>query len=320
MTISTPPIQRVATKIRGGLLSNRQIIEPFHLLTVDVEDWPQSTLNHALPIGKRVVSNTQALLEIMNDAKVTATFFVLGRVAETHPNLAREIAAAGHELGTHGYSHEPIEGIPTARFREELHRSVDLLRQQTGCRVIGHRAADFSISRHSLHLLDCLMDEGLVYDSSIFPIHHPRYGVPEAPRVPHLVLSKSRSTLIEFPPATLKLQRLTLPVAGGGYFRLFPYWLTKFALKRIQGEGSLATCYMHPYELDIAEKEYIPYPLPLRLRWTQFVNRRSVKCKVIRLLKEFRFVTMEQACRLLSRKLKIALDLGKKPVAYGNAI
>ena len=296
-----------------------EMTEPFHLLTVDVEDWPQSTLNHSLPIGHRVVANTRALLELMNDANVYATFFVLGKVAEKHPTLACEIAGAGHELGTHGYSHESIEAIPKARFREELRRSVDLLRQQTGQPVIGHRAADFSISRHSLHLLECLSDEGIIYDSSIFPIYHPRYGIPGAPREPHLVRCMSKSMVVEFPPATLKLRRLAVPVAGGGYLRWFPYWVTKLALKKIQGEGSLATCYMHPYELDTAEREHLPYPVPFTLRWTQFANRRSVKSKLIRLLKEFRFITMEQACGLLACKLRVALDLGKQPIAYGNA-
>ena len=294
--------------------------EPFHLLTVDVEDWPQSTLNHSLPIGDRVVANTHNLLEVMEAAKVQATFFVLGKVAERHPTLAREIAVAGHELGTHGYSHESIEAIPIGRFKEELHRSIDLLRQQTGRPVIGHRAADFSISRHSLHLLECLANEGLAYDSSIFPIRHPRYGIPEAPRRPHLVRCTSKSTLIEFPPATVKFPRLVLPVAGGGYLRLFPYWVTKFALERIQREGSLGTCYMHPYEIDTLEKKHVPWPIPLKLRWTQFANRRSVRSKLIRLLREFRFITLEKACTFLNGKLPVALDLGKQPVAYGNAI
>ena len=150
----------------------------FHLLTVDVEDWPQSTLDHSLSIGNRVVANTRALLEMMDEAGVRATFFVLGKVAEAHPGLARAIAAAGHDVGTHGYSHESIEKMSNARFREELHRSVDLLRQQTGQSVLGHRAADFSISGRFLNVLEWLSEEGLRYDSSIFPVWHPRYGVP----------------------------------------------------------------------------------------------------------------------------------------------
>jgi polysaccharide deacetylase family protein (PEP-CTERM system associated) len=305
-----------ARDIAGG--STTRISEPFHLLSVDVEDWPQSTLNHSLPISERVVANTHALLELLNAANVHATFFVLGKVAETHPNLSREIASEGHEVGTHGYSHESIEAIPRRRFREELHRSVDLLRQQTGRPVIGHRAADFSISRTSLDLLDSLLDEGLVYDSSIFPICHPRYGVPKAPREPHFVRGVSGSMLIEFPPATLKFRRLKLPAAGGGYIRWFPYWLTRFALKRIEREGSLATCYMHPYEIDFAEAKHIVSPIPFKLRWTQFANRRSVRGKLTRMLKEFRFMTMEQACRILAPKLRVALDLQIQPIAYGN--
>ena len=188
---------------------------PFHVLTVDVEDWPQSTLDHSLPIGDRVVANTHKLLELLDEAKVRATFFVLGKVAEAHPTLAREIAAAGHEVGTHGYSHRSIEMMPGATFEEELHRSVELLKQQTGEPVYGHRAADFSISGRSLHLLESLCDEGLIYDSSIFPVWHPRYGVAGAWRHPHRILCESRRTLVEFPLATIRLARIGLPTAGG---------------------------------------------------------------------------------------------------------
>ena len=149
-----------------------------HLFTVDVEDWPQSTLDHSLPIGDRVVANTHRVLELLDEAGVKGTFFVLGKVAEAYPALTREIAAAGHEIATHGYSHRAIDRMPLVLFREELHRSVDLLRQQTGLPVFGHRAADFSISGRSLHLLESLSEEGLIYDSSIFPAWTPRYGIP----------------------------------------------------------------------------------------------------------------------------------------------
>lgn len=200
---------------------------PSHLLTVDVEDWPQSTLDHALPISHRVVASTHALLELLDDAGVRATFFVLGKVAEAYPTLARDIVAAGHEVGTHGYSHESVEAMPVGTFREELHRSVELLRQQTGHPVLGHRAADFSISSQSLHLLEYLGEEGLMYDSSIFPVRHPRYGVPGAWRMPHRVGCASGRTLIEFPLATYHVANMALPAAGGGYFRLFPFWWTR---------------------------------------------------------------------------------------------
>ena len=294
--------------------------QQFHLLTVDVEDWPQSTLDHALPIGERVLTNTYAVLDLLAEAKVQATFFVLGKVAEAYPQLAREIVTQGHEVGTHGYSHESIEAMPLAQFSEELHRSVELLKQQTGRAVTGHRAADFSISRHSLNLLECLGNEGLLYDSSIFPIRHPRYGIPEAPRKPHLVRCASESILVEFPLATIKLSWATLPVAGGGYLRLFPYWITRLALKRLHEERSVATCYIHPYELDTSEVKCVPYPIPFKLRCSQFTNRSSVRSKLTALLKDFHFITVEQACRLLASELHVSLDLARQPVAYGNTV
>ena len=291
--------------------------EPFHLLSVDVEDWPQSTLNHSLPIGDRVVANTHALLELMNDANVLATFFVLGKVAEKHPRLAREIAAGGHEVGTHGYSHELIDAMPAARFKEELHRSVDLLRQQTGRPVVGHRAADFSISGRFLHLLGFLADQGLTYDSSIFPIRHPRYGVPGAWRRPHRVLCASGRMLIEFPLPTFRFAGVAFPGAGGGYLRLFPFWWTRMTLQDLAREGSPATCYVHPYEMDTAEFAEIPYRVPTLLRWSQSTNRHSVRRKLQRLFSTFRFVTMDAACKeLMAKQLDVGLDLTRSPAIY----
>jgi len=291
--------------------------EPFHLLSIDVEDWPQSTLDHSLPISGRVVANTHALIELLAEAGVRATFFVLGKVAEAHPSLAQEIAAAGHEIGTHGYSHESIEAMPVSRFREELHRSVDTLRQQTGQPVLGHRAADFSISGRSLHLLEHLDAEGLAYDSSIFPVRHPRYGVPGAWRVPHRIQCASGHMLIEFPLSTVHLAGMVLPAAGGGYLRLFPYWWSRLALWTLQQEGCPATCYIHPYELDTAEMAEIPYRVPTLLRLSQSTNRRSVRSKLRKLFSEFRFIPMAAACQALqTERLDVGLDLRLQPAAY----
>ena len=299
-------------------LSNR-VIQPFHILTVDVEDWPQSTLDHSLPIGARVVNNAHTLLELLGEAGVHATFFVLGKVAEVHPSLSREISAAGHEIGTHGYSHESVEAMSVATFREELHRSVEVLRQQTGQPVRGHRAADFSISERSLHLFEHLCEEGLAYDSSIFPIRHPRYGVPGAWRHPHVIRCPSRRTLVEFPLATVRIGRIVLPAAGGGYLRLFPFWWTQLSLRRLAKEGSPATCYVHPYEIDASEMDEIPYRIPLLLRWSQNTNRRGVRRKLARLLSEFRFCTMAEACKQLQgQNLEVGLDLANGPVSYSR--
>lgn len=291
--------------------------QPFHLLSIDVEDWPQSTLNNSLPIGDRVVKNTHVLLDLLGETGCRVTFFILGKVAEAHPTLAREIAAAGHEVGTHGYSHESIETMPVEKFKEELHRSVEILRQQTGQAVSGHRAADFSISARSLHLLEHLAEEGLIYDSSIFPLRHPRYGVPGAWRHPHQIQCASGRTLMEFPLATIRFARVSIPAAGGGYLRLFPFWVTDLALRMYERSGFPATCYIHPYELDTTELDELPYRVPLLLRWSQSANRRTVRSKMRRLLSAFRFKPMAEACRELSEEgLEIGLDLGKSQTIY----
>jgi polysaccharide deacetylase family protein (PEP-CTERM system associated) len=293
------------------------VIPPFHLLTVDVEDWPQSALDHSLPVGDRVIANTLSFLECLAEAGVRATFFMLGKVAEAHPKLAREIAEAGHEIGTHGYSHDSVHSMHVDTFKEELHRSVEILRDQTAQPVLGHRAADFSISGRSLHLLECLGEEGLVYDSSIFPIRHPRYGVSEAWRHPHYIRCASGRMLTEFPIATVRFSRVILPGAGGGYFRLFPFWWTELTIRRLEREGAPATCYFHPYELDVTEMDEIPHRVPLLFRWSQTANRRSVRNKLRRLLSTFRFVTMGEAYEALSKDhLDLALDLGKAPALY----
>jgi polysaccharide deacetylase family protein (PEP-CTERM system associated) len=291
--------------------------QPFHLLTIDVEDWAQSTLDHTLPIGDRVVRNTYTMLELLGEAGTRATCFILGKVAEAHPLLAREIATAGHEIGTHGYSHESIEMMPRAQFKEELHRSVELLRQQTGQPVLSHRAADFSILSRSLHLLEYLAEEGLAYDSSLFPIRHPRYGVPGAWRHPHRIRCASGQMLVEFPITTVRLGRLVLPTAGGGYLRLFPYWWTRLGLRTLEKERAPATCYLHPYEIDTCELDEIPYDVPLLLWWSQGANRRSVRSKLRRLLAEFHFLPIAEAGAALEVKhLAVGLDLSRSPIVY----
>jgi polysaccharide deacetylase family protein (PEP-CTERM system associated) len=291
-----------------------------HIISIDVEDWPQSTLDHNLPIGERVVANTRAFLELLDEAGVCATFFVLGKVAERHPSLALEIARAGHEVATHGYSHESLESMTRPQFKEELHRAVEILRDQTGLPVHGHRAADFSISERRLYFLELLLQEGLSYDSSIFPIRLPRYGVNGAQRHPHLIRCASGGLLVEFPPATVKLAGFVLPGAGGGYFRLFPYWWTRLTLRNIERSQHPGTCYFHPYEIDEEEIQKITYEVPPILRLSQFTNRKTVREKFRRLLKNFRFTTMIESCRSLNRdNVPVALDLGVLPIRYGNA-
>jgi polysaccharide deacetylase family protein (PEP-CTERM system associated) len=258
---------------------------PLHALTIDVEDWPQSSLDFSLPITERAVHNTRRLLEIFRQRRVRATFFVLGLVAERFPELVAEIAADGHEIGSHGFSHKPVFGIGPDAFADELARSVRLLEEISGQRVLGYRAPDFSITADSLWALDIIAEQGLHYDSSIFPVRTSRYGLSGAQRFVH----RLENGLIELPLSTLSWVGRLWPVAGGGYLRLYPYRVTRWAVQRIQNAGMPAVVYLHPYELDPTELDEIEWPVPARLRLTQGLNRRRIRARLEQLLQEFRF-------------------------------
>jgi polysaccharide deacetylase family protein (PEP-CTERM system associated) len=267
---------------------------PLHALTVDVEDWPQSTLDFSLPITERAVRNTRRLLDVLRRQRVRATFFVLGRLAERFPDLVAEIVADGHEVGSHGYSHKPVFGIGPQGFADELARSVRLLESITGQRVLGYRAPDFSIINDSLWALDILADQGLVYDSSIFPVQTPRYGIGDALRGAH----RFANGLFELPLSTVEWLGRRWPVAGGGYFRLYPYAVTRWAIRRIEAERMPAVVYLHPYELDATELAEIAWPVPARLRLSQGLNRRYVQGRLEQLLSEFRFGPAAEVLKL----------------------
>jgi polysaccharide deacetylase family protein (PEP-CTERM system associated) len=266
---------------------------PVHALTVDVEDWPQSTLDHALPITERAVRNTHQLLDVLREAGVKATFFVLGLLAEKFPRLVADIAAEGHEVGSHGYSHKAVFDIGPDAFEDELNRSVGLLEDITGARVRGYRAPDFSVTERSLWALDIMAAHGLEYDSSIFPMKLRRYGIDGARRRIHHL----DNGLVEVPMSTVNFGGRLWPVGGGGYFRLYPYQLTRVAVRRLEREGQPAIVYLHPYELDPAELREIEHPVSARTRLTQGLNRRFVRPRLQRLLKEFRFGPVRDVIR-----------------------
>ena len=200
-------------------------------MTVDVEDyfhveafassispanWPEYEL--------RVEKNVERILEIFSLRKIKATFFILGWVAEKAPGLARRIADAGHEIGCHGYAHQHIHRQSPDEFREDVHHARRILADQTGQAVLCYRAPSFSITDKTLWALDILVEEGFTIDSSIFPARHDLYGIADAPRFLH-----KRNGIIEFPPSTIHRAKTSVGVAGGGYLRLFPYWITRWA-------------------------------------------------------------------------------------------
>jgi len=239
-------------------------------LSFDVEDYfqvqafaasvPRSSWESFSP---RVEANTGRLLDLLAERRVRATFFVLGWVARHHPAVVRRIAAAGHEVASHGMDHTLVYTQTPEKFREETRACRSLLEDLVQAPVIGYRAATFSITAASLWALGILADEGFRYDSSVFPVHHDRYGMPHTPRFPYTVLLDGGLRLTEFPMSTVDAFGLRLPVAGGGYFRLLPFVLTRLALKRVnRRDGRPFVFYLHPWEIDPGQPR-IRTPNPL---------------------------------------------------------
>lgn len=209
---------------------------------IDRKDWPQ--------IQSRVVANTHKVLDCFSQHEVKATFFVLGLVAEKNPELVRAIVESGHELASHGYSHKKIYLQTQDEFRQETRRAKKLLEDISGQSVEGYRAASFSITDKSMWALDELAEAGFNYDSSIFPVHHDNYGVPGAQLDPHVLTTPAGYKICELPLSSVGVRGLRVPVGGGGYFRLYPYWLTHKLLQRMNDLGRSFVFYCHPWEFD----------------------------------------------------------------------
>ncbi len=269
-------------------------------LSVDVEEHFQvAAFAGIVPCGQwsahesRVRRNTVALLDLFDEMEVRATFFVLGWVAEREPGLVREIAARGHEIGSHGYSHRFVYDQSPAEFREETRRSRRVLQDTSGQPVLGYRAASFSIVRQSLWALDVLVEAGFRYDSSVFPVRHDRYGLPGAPRGIHRAKTPSGAELIEFPPSTVRVAGITLPVAGGGYLRLLPRLVSHWAIRRLNVRDRMpAMVYLHPWEIDPGQPR-IRGTLSNRLR--HYTGLRSMRSKLRELVERFRFGPLVEA-------------------------
>ncbi len=273
-------------------------------MTVDVEDYFHvAALASAIDrrdwdrLESRVERNTRRLLDLFAAHQLQATFFVLGWVAERHPQLVREIAAAGHEIASHGYSHQLIYRQQPDEFRQETQRAKALLEDQIQQPVLGYRAASYSITRQSLWALDILADLGFVWDSSIFPVRHDRYGIPGTPRWPHRLQTPSGQTLIEFPLSTWQLGRYRLPIAGGGYFRLYPYGLTRAGLASINRRAQRPFIfYLHPWEIDPGQPRV---KTGLLSSFRHYNNLGKCESRLRRLLGDFGFTTVGRVLEAL---------------------
>ena len=278
-----------------------------NIFTIDIEDWYQSSLdilgsehaNVSRPVvpSERVVINTSRLLNILDKYNVKATCFILGTVAETYPNLVRKINKSGHEVATHGYGHELVYKLDPKQFRDDLQRSIDLLESITGKKVNGYRAPYFSITQESKWALEVLAELGIEYDSSIFPIKRKLFGFPGQNVFPHKINTKNRNKFYELPVSTITFLGKTLPVGGGGYFRLLPYFVIKKAIRTINSKMQPAVFYLHPYELDT---EKLGNTLPNESRKTRFVrfsqgvNRSKTEVKLRRLLTDFKWTSVRE--------------------------
>ena len=262
-------------------------------MSVDVEDYFQvSAFERAVDrrqwerLESRVCQNTDRLLQIFADADVRGTFFILGWVADRYPELVRRIAAAGHEVASHGYAHRLVYDQTPDEFREDLRRAKTAIEQASGSAVLGYRAPSYSITDRSRWALEILAEEGYAYDASVFPIHHDRYGIPDAPRQPHAIQCAA-GPLWEVPGSTIRLGSVNLPIAGGGYFRLLPYQWTRWGIRRLNDvEGQPAIFYLHPWEID-PQQPRIGSGRLTRLR--HYRNLDQTERRLRRLLSEFQF-------------------------------
>ncbi len=259
-------------------------------LTFDVEEYFHAEV-FAEVVGReqwatlesRVEPATNRLLALLAETGTLATFFVLGWVAERHPDLIRAIAAQGHEVACHGYGHQMITRQSRAEFSEDVHRGKATVEDAAGVAVTGYRAPTFSVVRETRWSLEVLAECGFQYDSSIFPIVHDRYGIPDAPRFPH----RLEVGIVEFPLSTIARFGWRIPVAGGGYFRLLPYGVTRWALREINAhEGQPGMVYLHPWEMDSGQPRL---GVSRTAQFRHSVNTDATFGKLRRLLREFPF-------------------------------
>ncbi|HEV3136777.1 MAG TPA: DUF3473 domain-containing protein [Pirellulales bacterium] len=262
------------------------------VISIDVEDWPQSSWDRDLPITERAADNTRRLLELLARNRVQSTMFVLGKLAERFPDLVREIDAAGHEVASHGYAHVEIFKQTRAEFAADVHKSKDLLEQIVGKSVRGYRAPDFSIIRGSLWALEELAEQGFEYDSSIFPVRRPRYGIPNWPLSPTRVQLPLGRSILEFPIASYRAWGKNWPVGGGGYHRLLPGAAGRWFARRVMQLRPFVF-YCHPYEFDPREFAEITLKIPLKVRLHQGLGRGRFTSRFVNLIRQF------GGCRML---------------------
>lgn len=275
---------------------NASLVQPItNALTVDVEDYFQvSAFASAIDrkdwdsLDCRVERNVNRMLDLLERKQARATFFTLGWIARRYPGLVRRIVSDGHELASHGYGHQRVSDLDRAAFASDVRMAKTILEDIAGVEIKGYRAPSFSIGQGNLWALDVLLETGHRYSSSIYPVKHDHYGSPDAPRFAHQVIAG----LIEIPPTTLRLLDRNLPSSGGGYFRLLPYGLSRWMLRRFnEQEAQPAIFYCHPWEIDPAQPRV--NGIGWKSRFRHYVNLDKTEQRLGRLLDDFRWDRMD---------------------------
>jgi polysaccharide deacetylase family protein (PEP-CTERM system associated) len=286
-------------------------------LTIDVEDYFQ--VSAFAPYIRRdewdtrecrVERNVDRILALLDAQGTRATFFTLGWVAERYPALVRRIVDGGHELASHGHGHQRASELDRAAFRADVERAKKRLEDTGGAAVRGYRAPSFSIGPANLWALDTLLETGHVYSSSIYPIRHDHYGMPEAPRFAH----RRDNGLLEIPPTTLRLAGRNLPSSGGGFFRLLPYDVSRWMIRRVnRQDGQPAVFYFHPWEIDAAQPRVAGVDAKTRFR--HYVNLHRNEAKLRRLLQDFRWARMDEVFLARTGDASAATPAARSPFA-----
>lgn len=269
-------------------------------LTIDVEDYFQVSAFDSIitrddwdHIKPRVEANTDRLLQLFADTGAKATFFTLGWVAQRFPGLMRRIVAQGHELASHGMMHYRASEQSPEVFRKDVGDTKKLLEDLGGCEVIGYRAPSFSITTQNTWVYDVLADLGYRYSSSVYPVKHDHYGIPDAPRSPY----QPHPAIVEIPMSTLPVMGKNIPVSGGGFFRLYPYPFTRWAIGRVNArDGIPYMFYLHPWEIDPDQPRQ--QQIPLKTRFRHYLNLKRVEGRLGAMLRDFEWASVADAYQL----------------------
>ena len=292
-----------------------------NIMTIDVEDYFHVS-GLASVIDKArwdqypcyVAENTLKLLAIFAKHRTKVTFFVLGWVAERYPEIVEAMSRDGHEVASHGYGHQLVYEIGPEAFYQDVTKAKHLLEDITGQAILGYRAPSASVTRNSFWALDILYDTGHQYDASIYPIVHDRYGIPDAPRFPHILQTERGRSLWEVPFSTLRVGQQNVPIAGGGYFRMFPYAYTRWGIKTLNNERQPAVVYIHPWEIHQDQPRHCPGMLN---RFRHYVNLSQTEKRLHALLRHFEFAPIREHLGMEAQISNILLDLSAMPGSLG---